>query len=98
VLRRWLEGLTLLALGALGLPLALDALDTARDPHAGHWETWELQCRRTRHGCWPQARATSLRPHGFYGPEPTSQDLIDQVLSGGWKKGYVFEAPSEEAK
>lgn len=96
--QRWLAGAALLALCGLGLPFAWRTLNPPRDPHAGHWQSWTSSCG-SRRGCWAKARAVSQRVHGLdYGnlSELSHQDLIDEVLSGGVKSGYVFEvAPSE---
>ncbi|HBP19233.1 MAG TPA: hypothetical protein DEA08_15775 [Planctomycetes bacterium] len=101
--QRWLGGALALALCALGLPLAQRALNPPADPHAGHWSSHFADCARGRRGCWARALATSQRPHSAidYGSltELTQQDLIDQVLSGGVKEGYVFEvAPTDSSE
>ena len=96
--QRWLAGAALLALCGFGLPFAWRRLHPPRDPHTAHWDSCTSSRCASRRGCWAKARAVSQRVHGLdYGSlsELSENDLIDEVLSGGVKKGYVFEvAPS----
>ena len=102
--QRWLGGALTLALCALALPYAHQRLHPPADPHAVHWSNHFAHCERGTRGCWAEAQATSQRPSRYgafdYGDltELSQQDLIDEVLCGGVKSGYVFEvAPTQEA-